>query len=433
MSRPWSATRWKATRTSSQLIPKIRWPRRVRAIVAARREAITWRRTRLTDTPPAYWSYLRRYPRGTHAADAHRRLAFLRAVLEPPPSFAVIEYDVPPLPPEEVILHRAAGSHLQRSGICVRAAATAASPFPCAASARVRRAAATAATRGDIRAAYSHLQTGPGLGPFASVRGPPPNNVIFNNIHNTVVINNTTNAVTITNRSGETRTVAPPVQPAAPAQPVPPGSTPPATGPATAAPAAALLGPALPPSVAQKAITIQNQQPPGTQPSPPGQPLIQQPGQPTPSAQPPQPPLGQPLPGVIVLPPVTKGAPPVPPPGPPPGGPPSQLQKGPPPPAAPQTVQPPTQPGQPLPGTTAPAPATKGAPSPCLPQDRHRQSRDLRPAPPPGSPPPQLKQVAPPAASPPPPPPPPPPAAKQPPPPPAAVRPPPPPPPPPGG
>jgi hypothetical protein len=32
---------------------------RVRAIVAARREAMTWRRTRLVDTP-AYWSYLRR-------------------------------------------------------------------------------------------------------------------------------------------------------------------------------------------------------------------------------------------------------------------------------------------------------------------------------------------------------------------------------------
>src|SRR6516165_5722852 len=47
---------------------------RVRAIVAARREAITWRRTRIVDTPPAYWSYLRRYPQGPHAADAHRRL-----------------------------------------------------------------------------------------------------------------------------------------------------------------------------------------------------------------------------------------------------------------------------------------------------------------------------------------------------------------------
>src|SRR5262249_21400009 len=76
---------------------------RVRAIVAARREAITWRRTRLVDTPAAYWSYLRRYPNGAHAADARRRLAFLSAAFEPPPSFTVIDYDVPPPPPDEII------------------------------------------------------------------------------------------------------------------------------------------------------------------------------------------------------------------------------------------------------------------------------------------------------------------------------------------
>jgi uncharacterized caspase-like protein len=34
--------------------------RRVRAIVAARREAVTWRHSRVIDTPQAYWSYLRR-------------------------------------------------------------------------------------------------------------------------------------------------------------------------------------------------------------------------------------------------------------------------------------------------------------------------------------------------------------------------------------
>ena len=77
--------------------------KRVLAIVAARREALTWRRTYRTDTPEAYWSYLRRYPRGPHAADARRRLAILTAPAEPPPSFAMIDYDVPPPPPEEVI------------------------------------------------------------------------------------------------------------------------------------------------------------------------------------------------------------------------------------------------------------------------------------------------------------------------------------------
>ena len=77
--------------------------KRVRAIVAARREAITWRRTYRTDTPDAYWSYLQRYPRGPHAADARRRLAILTAPLEPPPTFAVIDYDVPPPPPDEIV------------------------------------------------------------------------------------------------------------------------------------------------------------------------------------------------------------------------------------------------------------------------------------------------------------------------------------------
>ena len=77
--------------------------KRVRAIAAARREAITWRRTYRTDTPNAYWSYLQRYPRGPHAADARRRLSILTAPLEPPPTFDVIDYDVPPPPPEEII------------------------------------------------------------------------------------------------------------------------------------------------------------------------------------------------------------------------------------------------------------------------------------------------------------------------------------------
>ena len=51
--------------------------RRVMAIVAARREAVTWGHTYRSDTPNAYWSYCRRYPRGPHVADARRRLAIL--------------------------------------------------------------------------------------------------------------------------------------------------------------------------------------------------------------------------------------------------------------------------------------------------------------------------------------------------------------------
>jgi uncharacterized caspase-like protein len=77
--------------------------KRVMAIVAARREAITWRRTYRADTPDAYWSYLRRYPHGPHAGDARRRLAILTAPIEPPPTFTVMDYDVPPPPPEEIV------------------------------------------------------------------------------------------------------------------------------------------------------------------------------------------------------------------------------------------------------------------------------------------------------------------------------------------
>ncbi len=77
--------------------------KRARAIIAARREAITWRRTYRADTPQAYWSYLKRYPRGPHAADARRRLAVISAALEPPPVFDEYGYDLPPPPPEEIV------------------------------------------------------------------------------------------------------------------------------------------------------------------------------------------------------------------------------------------------------------------------------------------------------------------------------------------
>ena len=80
--------------------------KRVRAIVAARREAITWRRARNADTPEAYWTYLDRYPNGPHAHDARRRLAFLTAPPEPPPRYTTFVYDIPPPEAEEIIFVR---------------------------------------------------------------------------------------------------------------------------------------------------------------------------------------------------------------------------------------------------------------------------------------------------------------------------------------
>ncbi len=75
--------------------------KRVQALLAARREAITWRRTYQANAPESYWSYLKRYPRGPHRADATRLLAHLGAAIEPPAKFTTMEYDVPtPLPAE---------------------------------------------------------------------------------------------------------------------------------------------------------------------------------------------------------------------------------------------------------------------------------------------------------------------------------------------
>jgi len=74
--------------------------RRVTALLAARREAIVWRRTVTRNTSEAYWTYLRRYPNGPHAGDSRRRLARLSAPVAPPSVFEEVVYDdlPPPLP-----------------------------------------------------------------------------------------------------------------------------------------------------------------------------------------------------------------------------------------------------------------------------------------------------------------------------------------------
>ncbi|MEI6415514.1 MAG: caspase family protein, partial [Pseudomonadota bacterium] len=76
--------------------PDSAYSKRVRGILTARREAITWRRTVSDGTSRAYWSYLKRYPKGPHVSDARHRLARLKAEAAPPEDFAEIEYDVGP-------------------------------------------------------------------------------------------------------------------------------------------------------------------------------------------------------------------------------------------------------------------------------------------------------------------------------------------------
>ncbi|MCP4619112.1 MAG: caspase-like domain-containing protein [Bradyrhizobium sp.] len=167
--------------------------RRVRAILAARREAITWRRTYLADTPNAYWSYLRRYQDGPHAWDARRRLTILSAALEPPPTFAMIDYDLPPPPPDEVV-------YVDRPVFYFGDPDFGFAPPP---PPPVFFLPPPPPDFVVLTPPYApvglFILPQPVFVPIAVYCrppvyvAPPPNNIIFNNIHNTTVINNTIN------------------------------------------------------------------------------------------------------------------------------------------------------------------------------------------------------------------------------------------------
>ncbi|CCD85773.1 conserved hypothetical protein; putative signal peptide; putative Caspase-like domain [Bradyrhizobium sp. ORS 285] len=212
--------------------------RRVRAIVAARREALTWRRTYRADSPEAYWSYLRRYPNGAHAADARRRLAVLSAPPDPPATFAMIEYDVPPPPPDEVV-------YVDRPVLLFSDPDFGFVPPP---PPPVYILPPPPPEFVDLAPPYApvgvFILPRPVFVPIPvyvqppAIVVPPPNNIIYQNIHNTTVIN------TVINR--------PVVGPAAPAGPVGPG------GPSTPTPATApVVTPSLPPAALQRASLIQ--------------------------------------------------------------------------------------------------------------------------------------------------------------------------------
>jgi uncharacterized caspase-like protein len=70
---------------------------RVWAMIRARREAMAWMRAVQTDTPRAYWTYLRRYPNGMYAYDAERRLRRLRMSYAAPQGFIPMEFDDVPV------------------------------------------------------------------------------------------------------------------------------------------------------------------------------------------------------------------------------------------------------------------------------------------------------------------------------------------------
>jgi len=355
--------------------------RRVRAIIAARREALTWRHTRNVDTPPAYWSYLRRYPRGAHSDDARRRLAYLSAAFDPPPNFAVITYDVPPPPVEEVV-------YIERPVLVFDDPDFEfAPPPPPPIIFLPPRPVYFVDLPPPPPPVFAFVLPVPDYSPVPVwVRppvyvAPPPNNIIYNNIHNTVVINNNTNTVTITDQKGQAQTLSPP-PPSAPPRNAGPNPAPSsgaggviATGGAGAG-AAALLAPSLPPSVAAKAAVTPNP-PPVQAPKSvgPGQPAAPSQAQSAPSDKPSnnKPPgtNGQPLPPV-------NGKAPT------PGAPPSAATKSAPV-TGPTPASPPPSPtnnkplGQALPGTNGqPLPPVNGkAPTPGAPPSAATKSRPV--------------------------------------------------------
>jgi uncharacterized caspase-like protein len=338
--------------------------RRVRAIVAARREAITWLHSYRTDTPQAYWSYLRRYPQGPHAGDARRRLAILAAALEPPPTFAVIDYDVPPPPPDEIV-------YVDRPVFYFSDPEFGFEPPP----------PPPLFFLPPPPPDFIVLEPPPPpIGLFilpqplfvpipVYVRAPvyvaaPPNNIIFANIHNTTIIN------TVINR--------PPalVAPGSSGAGGLPGALGTKAAPGQGGVTAGGAGPALPAAVAQKASLIQqgklpmppsasiNPAKPGTPAPPPGQkvaPAAPLPANVAPNALP----QGQGVPKANALPvPGAKGAPPVPPattgPAPTAPNPNAKLAPANQPATTPPAASVPNQPGAAgapkAPGTTAPAP-----------------------------------------------------------------------------
>jgi uncharacterized caspase-like protein len=260
--------------------------KRVRAILAARREAITWRRTYLADTPDAYWSYLRRYPRGPHWADARRRLSILTAPLEPPASFAMLDYDVPPPPPDEVV-------YVDRPVLYFGDPDFGFEPPPPPPVYYLPPPPPDFVVLAPpIVAVGLFILPRPVFVPIpVFVRpplhvAPPPNNIVFANIHNTTVINTVIN------------------------QPSPTPNSPTAA----AAVRAGTPGPSLPPAVAQRASLIQQ----GRLPVPPSASInpTARPGTPgvTPANVAPNAlPQGQGLPRTNALPvPGAKGVPPPP-------------------------------------------------------------------------------------------------------------------------
>lgn len=173
--------------------------KRVIAIAAARREAMTADLSFQADSPEAYWAYLNRYPRGPHAADARRRLAALSAPREPPASSERVVYDVAmvdagvlPPSPEEAAYSESPVRDLSDPSLDL-------APPPPPPEFFLPPPPDFVALPPPLPLLGLFILPQPMFVPLpAFVRTPadvtaPPNNIIFTNLHNTTVINNVIN------------------------------------------------------------------------------------------------------------------------------------------------------------------------------------------------------------------------------------------------
>jgi uncharacterized caspase-like protein len=358
------------------IYPNSRYSRRVAAMLAVRREEIIWRRCAMTDTPPAYWSYLRRYPRGPHVWDARRRLAELREQFEPPPTFAFIDFGVPPPPPDELVF-------VDRPVVVFWGPDYEPPPPPPVFLLPLRpREFADRPPPPPPRERFSLPTPSAAVMPAfvrpprtVEVRPAPPGE-----------------------SPGRPTPVALPgaVQPkGAPGAPGAPGQRP--TGPGVSVPAPHPGAPGAPPLPPPSASVKPAPPPPPAGPTPatvkPAPPPPPPPGGPTPAAvkpaPPPPPPPAGPTPATV------KPAPPPPPPPHPTAPAPATVKPAPPPPPPPHpagptpaTVKPAPPPPPPSPHPTAPAPATvKPAPPPPPPHPTAPAPATVKPPPPPPPPP----------------------------------------------
>src|SRR5262249_21702706 len=148
---------------------------------------------------------------GPHAGDCYRRLAFLRASLEPASDFSAVDYDVPPPPPEERV-------YVQQLVIFLGDPAYDFPPPPLIPAAFLPPLSPEFAELAPPpppvelfvlpTPVYTPLPTW--VRPPHYVQPPPANNVIFTNLHNRVAIDRASRIFTVTERGGHTRALQAP-------------------------------------------------------------------------------------------------------------------------------------------------------------------------------------------------------------------------------